>query len=250
MKTFKFFIFSIITFLLATNVLAQEINGSKIIQNMKERAALVKDYTADIEANINMENIRMPRVKIKVFHKYPNKFHYESKNFALLPKQGLNFDPFDYDEKDFNFNLLRTETLNNTQVYVVEIEGKKVETKQKEKGKDKEKAKIIPQKSYVWVDANNWVPKKISSEPNEKRKISVSLEHSWIDGKYYLPSKLFFEYDIPDLPEAPDIPKNPQDKGQKLARGGKGGKGSVSFTFLNYKVNTGLSDDIFIEKGK
>jgi outer membrane lipoprotein-sorting protein len=221
---------------------SQAITGAKIIQNMKDKSAIIQDYAADMEANINMDNIRMPRIKIKMYHKYPDKFHYESKNFALLPKQGLNFDPFHYDEKDFNFNLLRSENLDNTPVYVIEIESKKTDAKKKDK--------MAPIKTYVWVDANNWVPKKIGSEPNDTRKLEIKFEHQWIDGKYYLPSKISFDYDIPDLPETPDIPKDAQQKGSKMARGGRGGKGSITITFQNYKVNTGLSDDIFKEKDK
>jgi outer membrane lipoprotein-sorting protein len=227
---------------------AQGLDGAKIMQNMKDKASQVQDYTADVEANINMENIRMPKIKMKIYFKAPDKFHYESKNFALLPKQGLNFNPMNYDEKNFDFNYLRSETLDNVPVHVVELVPKKVEPK-KSDSKKKEKDKAPQVKSYIWVDANNWVPKKIGSEPNEKRNLNVTFEHSWFENKYYMPSKIFFSYEIPDIPEA-DIPKNPSEKGSKMYKGGKGGKGSVSITFVSYKINTGLSDDIFKEKAE
>jgi outer membrane lipoprotein-sorting protein len=224
------------TLLSVDYLLSQNLTGEQIIKNMKARNEQIKDYTVDIEANLNMENIRMPKIKIKMYFKQPDKFHYESKNFALLPKSGINFNPLDYPEDKFNITVKGNEMVDNVQTYILEIERKKPE-----------KGRL--DKTILWVEAANWVPKKITNEPNDKRKVSIKFDHSWIDGKFYMPSKIDMEYDI----AVDSIMKqnvNPPIQQKQRAFGMSQGKGAVSITFKNYQVNIGLSDDIFKEKEK
>jgi len=221
------FIF-IICLLFMGSALSQTITASRILKNMKEQFSQVSDYTADVEANVNLEKIRMPKVKIKVFFKQPDKFHYESKSFAMLPKGGINFNPMDYPEDKFTYKLNGKENINNVPVYALELSPKTVKKNEPEF------------KTYIWVDADRWVVKRIVNQKDELFKVIIDFNHSWIDGKYYMPTWIKISYDVKALPEGTETDKKPQ-----RSRSPKFQKGDVSMNLQNYKINAGLSDDIF-----
>jgi outer membrane lipoprotein-sorting protein len=222
-----FFLFGV------TSSFSQDISAEQLINNMKYKVSEIKDYTADIEANFNMDKIRMPRIKIKMYYKNPDKYHYESKSFALIPKEGLNLNSIIFDDKNYIFTVKGKQDWNGLPVYVLEAQRKKSD-------------ELKPNNTYIWVDGINWVPKKISSEPNEKRKISVIIFHSLIENKYYLPSKIEFEYDIRELEDIKTPPIAEAKKQRMNPR--SNGKGGITVTFSNYHLNSGLSDSIFDEK--
>jgi outer membrane lipoprotein-sorting protein len=251
MKTKLLFSLLFVFFIFNNCCFSQSITGAQVIQNMKFKFNEIQDYTVNLEANVNMEKLRMPKIKIKMFYKNPDKFHYESKNFALLPKGGINFNPLNYDEEKYTFELKGQENLNGINTYVIEIIKKKLDKKGKDSNKKQSIKDTEPEKSVIWVDAERWVVKKVSSEPNEKRSLTIMFSHTLIDNKYYLPSKIDIDYNIPEIP---DMPGDQNDKGDKSPnqkpRMSNSGKGTVSITFNDYVINPGLSDDIFKEENK
>jgi len=223
------FIITIIMFF-AVALQAQTITASQILSNMKARFNTVNDYTAEVEANVNMEKLRMPKVKIKMYFKQPDKFHYESKSFAMLPKGGVNFNPLDYPEDKFNYKLNGKETINEISAYQLEVTPK-------EKKKDAPDAK-----TFIWVDSENWVVKRVVNEKDEIFKIIMDFNHSWIEGKYYMPSWIKISYDVKPQPETES---SQEQKPQKRSRGLKIQKGEISMSLMNYVINAGINDDIF-----
>jgi outer membrane lipoprotein-sorting protein len=248
MKTKLFFTLFFIFILFDSSIsYSQEMTGLQVMRNMQYKYKEIQDYTVDIEANVKMEKIRMPKIKIKMYYKNPDKFHYESSNFALLPKGGINFNPLNYDEENFDFNLKGQENLNGINTYIIEVIKKKIEKKTKDVNKKQISKEPIAEKSIIWVDAERWVAKKISSEPNEKRELSVYFTHSLINNQYCMPSKIDIEYDVPEITDQSDK----DDKAPAVkARRSNMGKGSVSLSFNNYIINSGLSDDIFKDSKK
>lgn len=219
----------LILFLVFTSsIIAQDFTVDQIFKNMKDKFNQVNDYTAEIEANVNLEKIRMPKVKITVYFKQPDKYHYESKNFALLPKGGINFNPLDYSKEKYSQKLLGKEILNNTNTYKIEVIPKE------------SKKNMLIQKTYLWVDIENFVVKRIVNEKENSFKSIIDFTHKTFENKYYLPSLIKITYEtIPSSEIESEKPKG--------VRNFKYQKGDISLTFTKYLINTGLNDDIFIQ---
>jgi outer membrane lipoprotein-sorting protein len=250
MKTkFLLLLVSLFIFLEYSISYSQEMTGLQVMRNMQYKFKEVQDYTVDIEANVKMEKIRMPKIKMKMYYKNPDKFHYESSNFALLPKGGINFNPLNYDEENYDYNLKGQENLNGINTYIIEVIKKKTDIKTKDIKKKQPPKDPVPEKSTIWVDAERWVAKKISSEPNEKRSLSVLFTHTIIDNKYCMPSTIEVEFNVPETNENPN---EKDDRSPAAARPKRGnpGKGTVSLILKNYVLNSGLSDDIFKDTNK
>jgi outer membrane lipoprotein-sorting protein len=94
--------------------------------------------------------------------------------------------------------------------------------------------------SYIWVDGVRWVVIHFESTPSDVRKVAVDLEYETVDGKYALPSKIEARM---DAQQPPDSSAEKMYNPQRMPR-----KGTASIVYSNYKVNTGLPDEIFEKK--
>ena len=64
---------------------AQQLTAEKILLTMKSAADRVKDYSALLTATVQMERLKIPEMKVKIYFKEPDKIHIESKGFSMLP---------------------------------------------------------------------------------------------------------------------------------------------------------------------
>src|SRR5271157_2218142 len=68
---------------------AQESPGSVILQNVSRGFERVQDFVATIEANVDMERLRVPKMKATLYFKKPDKVHFDAAGFAMLPREGV-----------------------------------------------------------------------------------------------------------------------------------------------------------------
>jgi outer membrane lipoprotein-sorting protein len=220
-------------------LLGQPITPEEIIKNVKSMSMEVDDYIVDAEANINLEMIRIPRAKIKIYFKQPDKFYYDSKNFALLPRAGFNFNLSNFIDDNADIKILKEETINNTNVYMLELTPKNIDNDE------------INIKSYLWIDKKNWVIKRMVTE-SDAFKMIVDCNHSYVSDKYYLPSLIKYSVEPVINPddEAIGNPANQQPPNRARRRGGFMSKGEITLSFKNYIINSNFSDDIFKKQDK
>ena len=64
-----------------------------ILNNVKEKFNRIKDYEVNIRIKVDVDFIKAPDSEAKIYFKQPDKIHFESENFALLPREGVNFSP-------------------------------------------------------------------------------------------------------------------------------------------------------------
>ena len=206
--------------------LAQSISAAEILQKMKQQFDPVKDYTVTLNATVNMERMQIPEMIVTLYFKQPDKIHIESKNFAMVPKEAIALNPTQLIDK-FDATIAGKEEKDNTTIYKLRLISKP------EKGKP-------VRESYVWVDGSRWVVTHFESTPSDVRKISVDLEYVVLDGKYILPSKIAAKM---DAQQPPDSSAEKMYSPQRMPR-----KGNVTILYSDYRVNTGLSDEIFDKK--
>ena len=205
---------------------AQTITAPQILQNMKQRFDLIKDYTVTLTASVDMERMQIPEMVVTLFFKQPDKIHFESKNFSMIPKEAVALNPAQLIDK-FDATLMGTEKGGNGSLYKLRLISKP------EKGKP-------VRESYVWVDGTRWVVMRFEATPSDSRKISFDFEYVVIDDKYTLPSKISGRLDT-QMPS--DSTAEKMYSPQRMPR-----KGSVTMVYSDYKVNTNLPDEMFEKK--
>ncbi len=144
-------------------------DAADILQKVKERFDAVNDYTALLTAKVDMERLKIPEMKVKIYFKQPNKVHVESKNFAMLPREGFAMNPSDLLEK-FDATLMEKTERGGVPFYKLRL------ISRPEKNRP-------PRESFIWVDGSRWVITGLESTPAEGRTIKVQFEYTTIDGK-------------------------------------------------------------------
>ncbi len=208
---------------LLVNVFAQKMDANKILNKVVEKFEKVKDYEVDLTITTDLQMVKMPEMKLKIFFKQPDKLKISSKGFAMVPKDGVNLNPLkflkgDYsavyvknekDEEDdkINLDVIKIIPLNDTADYIL---------------------------STIWVDNENHLVKKL--ETVTRRGINIISKFYYKNTSYGLPSKVVISFN--------------QSGAEKSKREGEESfrqslNGNVVLTYSDYKINQGLKDEFF-----
>lgn len=190
----------------------------------------VKDYTvnADISADIPM--IKILPSKATIYFKQKDKFKVEAKGIVILPKQGFTeINQFLGDKNKYMAIEGDTSRVNGVLSRLITVIPKS------------ENDEIILAK--IWINEKLSVITK--TQVTTRSNGTVTTSYTYGDkSNYALPSQLVFEIDVKKfkLPKsmAADIHQTDAKK-KKDARN----KGTITVKLSGYKVNTGLSDEVF-----
>lgn len=220
--------------MLTTLLFGQTKDPYAILDKVKGNFAKIKDYKAEISIKVDMELLKVPDMKATIYFKQPNKTKLDSKEFAMLPKQAFNFSPTALLNTDYSALYVRQDKIDGRIMHVV---------------------KIIPNSdssviilSTLWIDAEKFLVRK--AESSARRGGATQIELSYDNNfQYPLPKKILFSFDV-QKPAAMQDPQNKKIATDKKATQKTSEHGVVTITYSNYKVNSGLSDNIFKEKKK
>jgi outer membrane lipoprotein-sorting protein len=226
--------FLIILFL-SSLIAAQDNDPNDILTEVKNKFEKVDDYEVKIKIVVDMEFLRIPNVSAKVYFKKPNKMKMESDDFAVLPKEGINFSPAELLNNDFSSIYVKSDTLNKSYVDVI---------------------KIIPLSdtsniiiSTLWIDKSHKVIRKVESTTKNRGTFSVNLFYDELIS-YALPSEMIFSFNVetPKMPETLEMEAGSIKK--PLGKISKNLTGSIHVHYSDYKLNIGLDDSFFEEDQK
>lgn len=190
----------------------------------------VKDYTVDVDVKADIPMIKILPSKAKVYFKQKDKFKVVSKGIVILPKQGFTeINSFLTNKDKYMAIEGDTSKIAGVRVHLITVIPKS------------EDNEIILAK--IWIDdARSLIMK---TQVTTKTNGTVTTSYSYGDmAKYALPNKMVFEIDVKKfkLPKsmAADINKSSSEKKEDNRK-----KGTITVNLSNYKVNTGLSDEVF-----
>lgn len=222
--------------LFVTNlVFTQSKDPDKILENVVDNFSKVQDYRVDVNIKIDVEFIKVPETKAKIFFKQPDKIHLESDGFAMLPKNGMEFSPTALITKEHTAIYEKDVVLNGVNTSLI---------------------KVIPLGdqgdvilSTLWVDQVMNVIRKVESTTKTNGTFTIDFSYAK-DLKYPLPSEIIFSFNvdkmnIPATISGETAPENPK---KKKARSDGVTKGKVIVKYNNYEVNKGIADSIFEKK--
>ena len=225
--------FFLVIFFISIQSFGQQRDPDIVLNNLKDKFKEIHDYTADIRIKIDVDFIKAPESEAKLYFKQPDKIHFESENFALLPKEGINFSPMAFLNGNYTAIFEKYDTVNGTKAAVI---------------------KVIPlnDKSNVvlttlWIDQTRDFILKTESTTKTNGTFSLELNYKGSPDTYPLPSLMIFSFNIERNKFSNAMPNNEESAGEKLDEK-KSRTGKVYIYYSNYKINKGIPDSIFNEK--
>ncbi|MBE0557027.1 MAG: hypothetical protein IH628_07310 [Proteobacteria bacterium] len=179
-----------------------------------------------------MERLQVPSMSATMYFKAPDKIHFESPSFAMLPREGLAINPSDL-RRNFEGEVLGMDTIDGSLCHVVRLTPRGEQSR--------------PKSLTLWVDPSRWVVVQMRSQPFEARRLMARFSYLRVENRYWLPETLVVTFETLSVaPEggvalplaAPDARRQRQPLRQ----------GMISVVYSEYAVNTGLADEVFEER--
>jgi outer membrane lipoprotein-sorting protein len=203
----------------------------QIITNVENGFAGIEDYTVDLDVVADLERMNVPPMHATMYFKQPDKIHFEADGFALLPREGMALNPRRFRSR-YSAESVTEEYVEGARAYKVTL-----------KPKD-EKKKFL--NLWLYVDPEHWTVARIVVPLLDGRLMSASPRYQQI-GDRWLPASLTVTFSAASIdttdpnvfdqltpPRRPLSPRN----------------GTVIIKYSQYRLNTGLSDDLFDGRGK
>lgn len=227
--------FLLITFFLFTVLFPQSNDANKIIEKVKQKFNTIKDYEVDVNVDVDVEFLKVPKSNARILFKQPNKVKIISEGFALLPKEGLNFSPHSLFNKE-STNLFEKEDIyNGFKIYIIKVIPL---------GESKE---IIL--STLWIDKDEFIIRKVESTTKLNGTFTIELNYNKNITNYPLASEMIFNFNFSNIAIPKGLDNDSEDERPRKKKN-KLTKGKVTVSYSNYKVNVGLDDKLFDEKPK
>ena len=223
----KFLLLAGILFLLSTELIQAQEDATRYLDLIEKKYSGLKDYVVDVNVHFDIETLKAPDMQAKLYFKAPDKMKVDSRKVFFFPKEGGYFNPFVFNKKDFEIKLL--ERLTHDGKNVVRLKLTPTDTERYNKG------------FVLTIDTDRNLIREIKISPSEGREIKAAIEYGMFDG-FELPICIDLQLDIPG--SEPSGMREFTQFGQRAKRI----TGKVQMTYSNYKVNSGLSDEVFKEK--
>jgi hypothetical protein len=227
-KIFITFLFLPVSFLLT----AQDVKD--LVLKIKAKYDQVKDYEADAVMLTNVSFMKVPKAKVKIYYKKPDKLKIKNESgISFTPKGAMNINMSTvFGMGDFTALDAGAETLNGQTVKLVKL----LPTD--------ENASLVL--ATLYIDEKKMLVLKSKTTTKENGTYELTLKYGTY-ANYGLPEKVEFTFNTKDfkLPKGVTIDYDNGSEPKTEADKTKNKKGKVEITYSSYKVNKGVSDDVF-----
>jgi outer membrane lipoprotein-sorting protein len=219
--------------LLAVSHLAycQKPTGEEILRNAEQNFRDVKDYTVTLEIVADIERMKVPPMRATMYFKQPEKVHFDTKGFVLLPREGMGVQ-FGQLTKRYAVDSTSRETVEGMMMYRLALHPRD--------------EKAVVRRLFMWIDGKRWTPERILIPQPDGRAVEARFTYSQVD-RFWLPSNLVVSFSAPERDSTAAAPPatNPFARGLPTVSRGSTRTGKVTVSYTDYRVNTGLSDSLF-----
>ncbi|MEI6501791.1 MAG: hypothetical protein WCP21_12290, partial [Armatimonadota bacterium] len=192
-----------------------------------DMAATIKDYSADVNVTVDMPNVKMPERRAKVYFKRPDKVAIDSKGIVMIPKKALVPGNLGAQlGKDAQVTLAGTKVQAGVPLYFLKV--------------TPTASSHANDRILFWVRGDRWTVERMEAQSGGKQQLTVTWEYQLVSGKHWMPRRL-----VATLPPGGSVsrhmpPRPPEEKPSNKP-------GVITVTFSNVRVNTGLSDSLFVD---
>ena len=215
-------------------VFPQSKDPDVILKRVKEEFNKVKDYQVDVNIKVDVDFIKVPETNAKIYFKQPDKIHFDSEGFAMLPKDGMDFSPMSFLKNDYTALYQKEDNIDGHQVSIIKVIPAS------------EKGDIVL--STLWIDQRENIIRKVESTTKSNGTFTIELKYGEGKRDYYLPQSMTFGFNM----EKMNLPKafNGESETNSKKTFGKTTTGKVYINYSKYLVNQGIPDKIFEKKKK
>lgn len=226
MKTF----FASLCVLLTTFISSAQ-DAGPIIQELVNKMNAVKDYSASALITSDIPMVKILPSQATVYFKQKDKFKIDSKGIVILPKQGFTDVAKMLENKSsYTAMVIGNEVIGGTKADIVTV------------FPVSDTSDLILAK--MWIDTTNDIILKSQITTRSAGLVTINYTYG-TQKKWGLPDKMVFTVDVKKfkLPKgvATDINRtNTADTEKNQSK-----TGTIQIDLSNYKINQGLSDDLF-----
>jgi hypothetical protein len=209
-----------------------EENPAPLIDSIKNRMNMVSDYMADIKIKVDVAFIKVPVKDGVLYYKSPDKIKLVNKGFAMLPKKGMGLGVQEVFLKPYSAIWLKREKLNGKMTEVIRI----VPT-------DDQGDVVL---ATFWIDRSKQLIMKVDAVTRSSGSNTIMFSYPQKPNPFDLPSRLTFKFEVTKNTLPMGVTGDfdtPADK----KNNGKPQKASLTVDYANFRVNTGLKDNLFKE---
>jgi outer membrane lipoprotein-sorting protein len=214
---------------------AQKLSATKVMDHVVDGFETVNDFTANIEADVQMERIQVPHMKAVLFFKKPDKVHFSSQAFLMVPRDGIVINPANL-RNNYDAVIVQEEKPEDPKLVKLQLAAKS--------------ASVRVRQLSIWVDPSNWTIVKMETVPYGGRTLMLTFTYAVQENKYWMPEKVVASFGAQAV--APDAANDLLEmKAQAMTEGQQRPSprsGSVTITYSNYKINAGIDDAVFEKK--
>ena len=219
----KIFLWFFILLCLSPSWIQADEEAVRYLDAIEKKYSELKDYTADVNVHFDMETFKTPDMQAKLYFKSPDKMKVESKGIFFFPKEGGYFNPGLFKKEDFEIRVLEPAA----------------------EGKREIKLRIVPKKKekmgrefVLLIDRKDNLVREIHTSQFDGRETKAKIEYGRV-GSFELPKVILLALDFPSVDPGEKRGFGPfEQKSERVT-------GTIEITYTNYKVNTGLKDDLF-----
>ncbi len=220
------FLFSVWFVVTADAQGARGLKAADVVTKVEQAYEGINDYTVTLDVVVNIERVSVQPMHAVMYFKKPDKVHFESKGLFLLPPEGLVYDPAAIRSRYSITEPAVKDTLHGKSVYRITLVPK---------GERRRATKL-----FAMVDPMRWTIEKVMSEPNDGRQVWGDFSYVRVD-RWWLPAELTMRFSSAEG----DTTRSEMPEQAPMARPQMPNTGSANVHYSDYRVNIGLSDDIF-----
>lgn len=228
-RTRIFYLVTLLMFCAAQPLSAQDTD--RLLEKVKSKLAGVNDYQAEGLMKTDVSFMKVPESKVTVYYKKPDRFKIKKQDgISIVPKGGVNINLTSLFAGDrYTAVEAGTGTVNNITTAIVKL----LPTD--------ENSEVVV--STLYIDEKESLIRKAVITTRENGTYEMELSYGQFAARG-LPDKVVFSFATKDY----KLPKGlafDYDTGEKPAAAKSDQKGKIEITYTNYKINQGISEDIF-----
>ncbi len=220
-------LFVVLLFFAWDTVPPQELSGEEILDRVEQTLTRVDDYTVTLDIVADIEGLSVPPMKVTMYFKQPDNVHFDSEGFALIPREGMAMSLAKLKE-NFSVGRVDRDTVHGKPAYRLTLEPKSERTRTR--------------RLQVLVNPDRWTVERIVTSTVDGRSIEATFVYMDVEG-YWLPSALDVHF-AATRSDSIDVPPWEQ-RSRSGSRRRAPREGRLEIRYSGYRINTGLSDDLF-----
>ena len=213
--------------LLALGASPGDVSGPAVLDSLVRVLEQPDDYTVRLAIEVDVERISVAPMEATLYYKRPDRVHIEADGVAMIPREVL---PTSIAElpKTFTVQDSRRDSIGGREMIRLSLEPRAATTRTR--------------RVSLLVDPRTWLPQELSSVRVDGRSITASFSFERVE-RFWLPSQVLIHL------EAAAEDSSESSNWEQHSRGGTRAsmprRGTVRILYQDYKVNTGLPDELF-----